>query len=91
MDSLDKHLLVTCSYILVLYLWCMCRVLYRALVLRLRDLQRVIWCLGRYLQLGIYDLESRYVATASDGASASFSSASFCSVPFKCDSESFAG
>ena len=45
----------------------------------------------RYLELGIYDLESRYLVTASDAASTPFSSASFCSAPFKCDSESFAG
>ena len=45
----------------------------------------------RYLELGIYDLESRYLATASDAVSTPFSSASFCSVPFKCDSESFTG
>ena len=44
-DFLDKHLLVAYSYILVLYLWCIC-VLYRALILRLSDIQRVIWGLG---------------------------------------------
>ena len=45
----------------------------------------------RYLDLSIYDLESCYLVTASDAASTSFSSASFCSVPFKCDPESFVG
>ena len=79
----------------------MCRVLYRALILRLSDVQRVtllrFWYRGikyrrvGHLDLGIYDLESRYLATASDAASTPFSSADFCSVPFKCDSESFGG
>ena len=70
----------------------MCRVLTERLYPQLSDVQRLTsFLVSRYKDLGIYDLESRYLATPSDAASTPFSSADFCFVPFKCDSESFGG
>ena len=50
-NTFSLHVLIS----LGLYLWCVCRVLYRALTLTLHHVQRVVWYLGLLKRLDIWN------------------------------------